>query len=428
MAVRTEADCLLATGVLYRERLGLRPRDRGDAPLIFVGFKDAAFSIYDGDEPIYHFDLEGRWRRAFINGVHYLKANDGSTQSMDRVRRDGQMILERGKLAFAAARDLDERIRNVAVELLARLSAEAFEFEPPPQPEQTLDLERLRAILDVVSCYDAARWFAHVERQRAAYGPPPFVPPDCRHALVLEATLDGTRAQTNPDGSRIVRDPSEFERHALDVQRLHGRALAEFRRGFLAGTDALLAAPELVTAWIATIRRQFGFDEIQTMLVPDDRAGALPTPSRLAGYRALGLRRITLGVESGDPAIRSRRGLAWDNDAVARWTHEVREAGIGLSAVVLVGAGGADREREHLEATVGFLSACAFGSGDVVALLDADSFRLDDASASGRDPSSTSLDAAARDRRTAAFRAALNAALKPAGVKVVPYMIEKQAF
>src|SRR5262249_14040615 len=83
LAQQSETACLLDTGALYDTRVLLRPAN-GDP--IFAGFKAGAFSLYFGDEPIYHFDLEGRWQRAFVKGIHYLKGLDGAVQSIDRVR------------------------------------------------------------------------------------------------------------------------------------------------------------------------------------------------------------------------------------------------------------------------------------------------------------------------------------------------------
>ena len=60
MAQMTEAACLLHSGALYALRRGFRTPSGDD---VFVGVKPGAFSIYFGDAPIYHFDLEGRWLR-----------------------------------------------------------------------------------------------------------------------------------------------------------------------------------------------------------------------------------------------------------------------------------------------------------------------------------------------------------------------------
>ena len=74
----TEAACLLQSGALYHERVGLAP-ERGD--FVFAGFKRGVFSVYFGDAPIFHFDLEGRWQHAYLRDRHCLKRLDGSIQT-----------------------------------------------------------------------------------------------------------------------------------------------------------------------------------------------------------------------------------------------------------------------------------------------------------------------------------------------------------
>ena len=119
MTPQTEAACLLDTGALYHVRVGL-VREGGDP--IFAGFKRAAFSLYYGDAPIFHFDLEGRWQRAFVDGVHYLKAPDTTVQAIDRVRVEKNLVLRRRVLSFAEATDFDGSVRDTRV--YARLRPE----------------------------------------------------------------------------------------------------------------------------------------------------------------------------------------------------------------------------------------------------------------------------------------------------------------
>ena len=69
MAGVTEAACLLDNGVQYGARVLLRP---GAGDPVFAGFKAGGFSLYFGDAPVFHFDLEGRWQKVFDSGRHYL--------------------------------------------------------------------------------------------------------------------------------------------------------------------------------------------------------------------------------------------------------------------------------------------------------------------------------------------------------------------
>ncbi|MBV8317957.1 MAG: hypothetical protein JOZ53_23685, partial [Planctomycetaceae bacterium] len=120
MGHQTEAACLLESGALYARRVLLRPAS-GDP--IFVGFKSAAFSLYFGDAPIYHFDLEGRWQRAFVDGTHYLKGLDTTIQAIDRVREGENLVLRRRTLGSAEAGDLDDRVRSAAQGVLEALGS-----------------------------------------------------------------------------------------------------------------------------------------------------------------------------------------------------------------------------------------------------------------------------------------------------------------
>ena len=79
----------------------LLPPDAGDP--IFAGFRPGVFSLYFGDAPIYHFDLEGRWQRAFVAGTHYLKGLDATVQAIDRVREGANLVLKRRTLGYAEA-------------------------------------------------------------------------------------------------------------------------------------------------------------------------------------------------------------------------------------------------------------------------------------------------------------------------------------
>ena len=115
MSMRTEANLLHDSGAAYRRRVGLID---GQGGLIFAGIKPGVFSLYLGEEPHYHFDLEGRWQRICLDGVHYLKALDGSASALERVREGQAMVMRRRPVRYTELSDLDETARQVAVDLL----------------------------------------------------------------------------------------------------------------------------------------------------------------------------------------------------------------------------------------------------------------------------------------------------------------------
>ena len=311
---RTEAACLLEQGALYRKRIGLEPVV-GDGDPIFAGFKHGAFSLYFGDAPIYHFDLEGRWQRAFVEGIHYLKGLDADVHAIDRVREGPNLVLQRRTLSFGEAGDLDARIRSVALELMAGLDDGRFRrLEPPAGKAQPLSNDELREFLERISRWDAAAWFAHRERYTGTYGPLPFLPPECQNAVVLQATLGHAEGRTfglSPAAEPYVRSADEFAQHARDVAGLWGRRLLQ-SRAHLPGGRRRAASAGRTDRGLPRPSRQ----DVSRSGSADD-GGRHPLRGRPAflddfrgprfdrdGWRRFaerGLIRVSLGVESGDP-------------------------------------------------------------------------------------------------------------------------------
>src|SRR5262249_35358766 len=153
MAHQTEAACLLESGAMYGSRVLLRPA-AGDP--IFAGFKGGAFSLYFGDAPIVHFDLEGRWQRAYVDGLHYLKGLDANVQSIDRVRGGVTLTRRRRTLGPAESGAIDAWVQSTALDLLAALEGGRLNRVEPPSKARPLGHDELRAFLQTIARWDAA--------------------------------------------------------------------------------------------------------------------------------------------------------------------------------------------------------------------------------------------------------------------------------
>src|SRR5208337_4272936 len=152
---KTEASCLLESGALYHSRIGLvAPTVASE--MVFAGIKKGAFSLYFGDAPIYHFDLEGRWQRAYLEPTHYLKSLDASVYAIDRTREDGSLVMRRRTLEEREIENLDLSVRDIAVRLSRELDAGRLERRNPPADKaQALDDHKLRDILASIAGWDA---------------------------------------------------------------------------------------------------------------------------------------------------------------------------------------------------------------------------------------------------------------------------------
>lgn len=430
---RTEAACLLETGALYKDRVGLQPA-AGPGDLIFAGFKQGAFSLYFGDAPIYHFDLEGRWQRAYQDGLHYLKGLDAEVHEIDRVREGPNMVLRRRKLSFGEAADLDAHIRSVALDLTAELTDGRFRRQEPPDGKaQPLGNEDLRDFLERIARWDAAAWFAHRERYTGTYGPLPFLPPECQNAVVLQATLGHAEGRTfglSAPAEAYVRSPEEFAQHVREVAALWGRRLLQSRQIFLAGDDVLRQPATDVESYLESIEsvlpiggeRQeaaIRFEGVHAFL--DDFAGHLHEVEDWRRLAKRGLSRVSLGVESGDPGLRGLYGKHWEDDELRTTVSNLKAAGLGASVLTLVGAGGAERADAHIERTARLIESLDLRRGDFVFLLDEEEVREPGAIPAGL----TRLERADREGQQRRLREALSV-LKERGIKVLPYTLEKQ--
>jgi hypothetical protein len=436
MVHQTEAACLLQTGAMYKRRIGLRADEASDP--VFAGFKPGAFSLYYGDAPIYHFDLDGRWQRAYVGATHYLKALDTSVQAIDRIRVGENLVLRRRTPSYAEASDLDAAIRSAAIELAEATSSGAMRRLEPPPVAHPIDPDDLRDMLEDIAGWDAATWFRSRERYLDTYGPLPFLPPDCQNALTLQATmgpadergLGGGGAGAASDSWREVRTPRQFAAHVEAVSALYGLRERQCRVLFLAGSDVLKLPIDDVAGYLeqATARFPIGTEPGDESVPGSHRFRGVhasleefsaPRPDARGFQRlaALGLRRVHLGIESGDRALRSALGRAWSDDDLAGLVIDLKRAGLGVSLVTLLGVGGAAASSRHASTTAGLIARVAgagLGVGDLVSMVDAAD--LPGGAATGADI----------DAQEAEIRRLVGSAPGGSAVKLVRYNPEKQ--
>ncbi len=354
--------------------------------------------------------------------------------AIDRVREGANLVLHRRKLSFGEAGDVDARIRSVALELMTALdTGRFFRREPPAGKAQPLSNHELRDILERISRWDAIAWLDHRERYTGTYGPLPFLPPECQNAVVLQATLGqagGRIFGLSPAAQPYVRSADEFAEHAQVVAGLWGRRLLQSRLIFLAGGDVLHQPAEQIEAYLDDLGRTFPirstderadicFEGVHTFL--DDFRGPRFGREVWCRFAERGLNRVSLGVESGDREVRAIYGKGWDDEELQATVADLKAAGLGISVLTLVGAGGAELAEVHVERTARLIGSLDLGRGDFVFLLDEEEIRSPHRMPSGLIP----LERSAWTEQQGRLKDAL-APLKIRGIKVLPYTLEKQ--
>ena len=444
MSQRTEAQLLHDAGAAYRRRVGLVDAQQ---QLIFAGIKPGVFSLYLGEEPHYHYDPEGRWQRICLEGVHYLKALDGSASALERVREGHSMVIRRRDVPYTELSDLNESARQVAVDLLEKLGSGKLRLAVPPAPAVPMERPELIDLLDLVSRNDAAAWFRYRESFLKIYGARPnwFLPPSCPQPIVLQVSKPETGARNwlwGSDQESVAKSDLELEQHCQAISKFLGKRAAQARGLVLADGEALRRDAATTLRWLETATRVFPLEAAGANRKLSDRpvdlafldgvysclnspGGKLPDAAGWKSLHEAHLRRVEVGVVSGDSAIRQLHGLSWSDQDLTQLVTDLKSAGIGVGLVVPIGAGGVEHAAAHLASTARLLSALPLSAGDLVYLVDIEDLEPEGLESAMASHGLVAQSQAERDAQKQSLREAL-APLKERKVKVVPYTVEKQ--
>src|SRR5262249_41106014 len=94
-------------------------------------------------------------------------------------------------------------------------------------------------------------------------------------------------------------------------------------------------------------------------------------PRDFERLRSLGLRRVAIGVESGDAALRAIYGKGWSDSNLREVVGHLKNGALDVSVLVLVGAGGEASVERHETMTAALLDSLPLSTGDFVYLMDA---------------------------------------------------------
>ncbi len=322
-------------------------------------------------------DLEGRpWR--VVEGAETLRWGlNGRVllvrRGMDGVRTRVWLGLDEAVVRWNRLRDrlagLLERVRSGALDVAWVTSpADGETGRPDPAPLQVA-LERLADRDEAALRQDAAD-FARV------YTPVGILPPDQYLAQVIQLTTGCsfntcTFCSFYRDIPFHIRSPEELRDHLQNVDVLLGRGSALRRSLFLGDANALVIPTERLLRLVGLVSEHYrdrltsgDLDGLHAFL--DGFSGRKKRAADYAALRRLGLKRVTIGLESGhDPLLQWLRkpGSAADvRDAVMA----MKEAGLAVTVIVLLGAGGERFSSGHVRDTTDLLGGLPLDADDLV--------------------------------------------------------------
>lgn len=425
-----------------------RAQSVSSAPCARLHLSTAAGALtlsLDGSENL-SFDGEGRTVGIWRDGLTCRRALDNRVLAKwvepgaGRTQRRGRRFLEE-----AERRTLLEQTLARATAVAAALRSGALVAPPAARVELDAALEWL----DRVASWSWPRLEAESERFAAVYKPIPILPPDQYLSLVIQATEGCSYNECSfctfyRDRPFRIKTPQALADHTQAVLDLLGRGRTLRRALFLADANAVVIAQSRLVAMLEHLNAALPIEP------PDLSAHARAAwrrehPWSLEGHhaflsapdaqrksaadfaelRALGLRRVYVGVESGDDALRAflrKQGCAADvRDAVTT----LKAGGLSVGLILMVGVGGAAYRDAHFAAGLALLESLPLGPGDLIYLSPfvspGDSPYDTDMAAAYLPPLDDTALAAEEER----FRAALAPLARRTGVKVSRYDIRE---
>lgn len=308
------------------------------------------------------FDLEGRLYVAFLEGRTFQRGLDGRVLLKGR-RPDGPRGERWCRELEAAERlDLYRTVHGRVREAWAAHMREAASVMDG-------DWERATVLLSRVLRWTPDRLEEERARFRSAYLPVGILPPDQYLSILLQATegCSWNRCAFCPfyrGRPYRFKTVDEFGAHLRAVRRFLGEGV-RLRRSLFMGEANALALPQRHLLRLFEMAREEFPDqgEIHAFM---DIFSLRKSGEEVRALGARGLRRVVIGLETGCDDLLALIRKPGSADRALRAVETLKDAGIGIGVVVLLGIGGERYFDDHVRDTLRAVDRMGLGEGDIV--------------------------------------------------------------
>lgn len=328
---------------------------------VTANLQPAAIVISPRYAESYSFDRAGRLLSLFVDGRSLQRTLD-------------HRLLERRSSGEPRRIELPEAERDT---ILARAFATLADLRAvlPRAELSEADRRALADALDLVLGMGPDTLAADGAAYRGLFLPVSILPPDQYLALVVQATIGCswnrcTFCGLYRDRTFRVRGVDEFRRHCEAVRDYFGAGLSLRRGIFLADANALTVPQPRLLELVETVQSVFGAPDAPRPLFSFISAfdAQRKRPEDWAALRALGLRRVYIGLETGDDALLRFIAKPGDSAAAINAVNDLKAAGIAVGVIAMVGLGGDRFAAQHVTNTVAVIKAMHLDARDVIYL------------------------------------------------------------
>lgn len=228
---------------------------------------------------------------------------------------------------------------------------------------------------------------------RQVYLPISILPPDQYKSLVVQLTEGCSYNRClfcdfYRDRPFHIKSPSQLQKHLADIREFFGERLQDRTGIFLGDGNALVVPTDKLLAAMADIQAAL---PLATSGAQPDAANHSETgaaDASLSGFssfmdtfnlerksladlqaiRNAGLRTVYVGLETGSNRLREFLRKPGSVEEAVEAIARLKEASFQVGVIVLVGVGGSEFAKEHLQETVAAIARMPLGRGDLVYL------------------------------------------------------------
>jgi len=377
----------LAFGEVPRYTAGLQVR-LSSGERVYVALSAFELALYFEEDVALHYDLEGRLTKVAKPDQYRRRGLSHQVLVTHRPSVQQGGGIERRVLPAEDADVLVTEAHERAVMVWNELKGNPIALEyAKPGPGQAL--AEILPSLERAANFDQRAARRDAERFHAIYGRVAVLPPDQYNALVLQAT-EGC-AYSCCLFCELYRDVfygrktlAQFAEHVNDAIAYHGKALRGRRSIFLGEANALTLPHEDLVKMFGVLQECFElpphteervpaswwlghatrFDGVSTFL--DAFMGPRRTTADFEELRELGLRRVYVGLETGDDDLLKWLCKPATSEGIAQCVANLKNAGLTVGVIALLGAGGREFAEAHVRETARLINNLPLGRDDFI--------------------------------------------------------------
>jgi radical SAM superfamily enzyme YgiQ (UPF0313 family) len=325
--------------------------------VITFTLKENAINIFEEPQnSLWTFNLSGRLVGMFINYNNYRRTLDNRYYLKSRYTLGDEQFREIKQIPIDEIESLIEQSHKLIRKNQDKLSNI---FHAP-----------LENILknNTLALQESAKVFSDI------YLPISILPPDQYMSLVIQLTEGCNYNQCTfcnfyKDRPFKIKSDNELELHLSKVKSYIGDGISLRKSIFLADANALAVPQDRLVKSLELIHNQFPqFNNYYSFI--DVFTGLKKSVADFNKLNKLGIKRVYLGVESGNNDLMLFLNKGQLNSDIIELTHNLKKGGIDVGIIFLVGAGGQKYAEQHLVDSINLLKQLPLGKGDIVYLSE----------------------------------------------------------